>query len=164
MRSRAAVGNHPIHPTLVPIPIGAFFLAAVGDVAVSLGADPSFWYRLSQVCIGVGLLFAAAAAAAGAIDYFSVKMSGKAFRTATWHALLNLGVVILYAVSFFLRRHDAALSGSRWALAAGLAFAAFVMLAASGWLGGQLAFEHRVGVVERLTAVQQPRKNQRAVS
>ena len=35
MRSRAAIGNHPIHPMLVPLPIGAFFLALVGDVAYS---------------------------------------------------------------------------------------------------------------------------------
>ena len=26
MRSRAAIGNHPIHPAMVTLPIGAFFL------------------------------------------------------------------------------------------------------------------------------------------
>jgi uncharacterized membrane protein len=32
MKSKAAIGNHPIHPTLVPIPIGAFSLAILGDI------------------------------------------------------------------------------------------------------------------------------------
>jgi uncharacterized membrane protein len=164
MRSRAAIGNHPVHPMLVPIPIGAFFMALVGDL--SYGGDPSkaFWYDLSEVCIGVGIAAALIAAAAGAIDYFSVKMSGQAFRTATWHGLLNLLLVALYAVSFFLRRHGAAGSGSRWVVAAALAFAGFGLLAVTGWLGGKLAFEHRVGVLERLNIVPSRRKDERAAS
>lgn len=32
MRSRAAIGNHPIHPALVAIPIGAFFFVLVAGV------------------------------------------------------------------------------------------------------------------------------------
>jgi uncharacterized membrane protein len=31
MKSKTAIGNHPIHPTLVPIPIGAFFIALLDD-------------------------------------------------------------------------------------------------------------------------------------
>jgi len=31
MKSKAAIGNHPIHPMLAPIPIGAFFIALLGD-------------------------------------------------------------------------------------------------------------------------------------
>ena len=164
MRSRAAIGNHPLHPALVPIPIGAFFMALIGDLAYGGDASASFWYHLSSVCIAVGVLFAALAAVAGAVDYFSVKMSGQAFRTATWHGLLNLSLVILYAVSFFLRRHGAAMSGSRWTMAASLAFAGFGLLAISGWLGGRLAYEHRVGVIERLNAVPARRSNERAAS
>jgi uncharacterized membrane protein len=165
MRSRAAIGNHPVHPALVPIPIGAFFMALVGDIAYSADSGTGFWYDLSFVCIGVGLVAALLAATAGAVDYFSVKMSGQAFRTATWHGLLNLLLVGLYAASFFLRRHGAAASGSRWVIAAALAFAGFALLAVTGWLGGKLAFEHRVGVIERLTIVQSPpRKSERAAS
>jgi uncharacterized membrane protein len=32
MRGRAAIGNHPIHPALVAIPIGAFFVVLVDAV------------------------------------------------------------------------------------------------------------------------------------
>ncbi len=154
MKSKAAIGNHPIHPMLVPIPIGAFSLAFMGDLAFLRSSEGAFWHRFSSTCIAVGVVFALLAAAAGAVDYFSVKMSGRAFRTATWHALINLLVVVLYTISFFLRRHDATTAvPTRWPLAAALALAGFGLLAISGWLGGRLAYEHRVGVVERPSAV-----------
>ncbi len=34
MKSKAAIGNHPIHPMIVPIPIGAFFFAYEHRVGV----------------------------------------------------------------------------------------------------------------------------------
>jgi len=165
MRSRAAIGNHPIHPMLVPFPIGAFFLALIGDIAYSADAKTAFWYELSYVCIAVGISSALLAAVAGAIDYFSVKMSGKGFRLATWHALLNVLMLVLYTTSFFLRRHGAAASGSRWVVAAALGFLGFGLVAVTGWLGGSVAHEHRVGVIERLNIVKPaPHKNERAAS
>ncbi|HEY7112701.1 MAG TPA: DUF2231 domain-containing protein, partial [Thermoanaerobaculia bacterium] len=105
-------------------------------------------------------------AVAGAIDYFSVKMSGRAFRLATWHGLLNVLMVALYATSFFLRRHGAAAGGSRWVVAAALGFMGFGVLAVTGWLGGSIAHEHRVGVIERLNIVKKPapHKNERAAA
>jgi uncharacterized membrane protein len=148
MRSRAAIGNHPIHPMIVPIPIGAFTLALLGDILHTVSPEDPFWYEFSYACIGVGVLFALFAAVAGAIDYFGVRMSAKAFRIATVHALLNLTVVALYGVSLLLRRNDAAMGEDRWPYAFGLAALGFVLLGVSGWLGGKLAYEHRVGVIE----------------
>ena len=99
MKSKAAIGSHPIHPMLVPIPIGAFFLALVGDVLhTATPADP-FWYDFSFTCLGIGLIFAVLAAAAGAVDYLGVKMSSRAFHLASWHAVLNAAAVDA------LRRH-----------------------------------------------------------
>lgn len=148
MKSKAAIGNHPIHPMIVPIPIGAFTLALLGDILHTLGPEDPFWYGFSYACIGIGVLFALFAAAVGAVDYFGVRMSSKAFRIATVHALLNLGVVVLYGISFLLRRHEAALTEGRWPFAMGLALLGFGLLGVSGWLGGKLAYEHRVGVIE----------------
>lgn len=61
MKSRAAIGNHPVHPALVAIPIGAFFMALIGDIAHAT-THSDFWYQLSFVCIGVGVLTALLAA------------------------------------------------------------------------------------------------------
>ena len=147
MRSRAAIGNHPIHPMLVPIPIGAFFLALVGDFLHATSGEP-FWYRFSYVAIAIGIASAILSAVFGAVEYFGVRMSGRGRKVATWHALANVTVVVLYAVSFLLRRHGGALHTSRWPLAMGLAVVGFLLLGVSGWLGGQLSYEHKVGVIE----------------
>ncbi len=148
MKSQAAIGSHPIHPMLVPIPIGAFFLALFGDVMRMATPEDRFWYDFSYTCIGIGIAFAVLAAVVGAIDYIGVKMSGPAFRVATAHALVNVSVVVSYIVSFVLRRHDAALSGSHSPSALFFALLGFALLCVSGWLGGKIAHEHRVGVVE----------------
>ena len=57
MRSRAAIANHPLHPLLVTVPIGAFLVALVGDVAFILGGE-RVWFELSRAPIGIGIVFA----------------------------------------------------------------------------------------------------------
>ncbi len=150
MKSKAAIGSHPIHPMLVPIPIGAFFMALIGDVMHMAIPEDRFWYDLSFTCIGIGIVFAVIAAAAGAVDYIGVKMSARAFRIATTHAVLNVGVVMAYLVSFMLRRNGAALLDRRWVAPLLFSLLGIGLLGASGWLGGKLAYEHRVGVDEDL--------------
>jgi uncharacterized membrane protein len=149
MKSKAAIGTHPIHPAIVPLPIGAFSLALIGDVVHAYTREP-FWYRFAFICIGIGILTAIVAALFGMLDYFGVRMSRRGASIATTHMVLNLGVVALYAVNLLLRRDDAALLTSRWPFVFGLDVVAYVALGISGWLGGKLAYEHKVGVVERL--------------
>jgi uncharacterized membrane protein len=147
LKSRAALGNHPLHPAAVSLPIGAFFLAFVADVAHALTKSAVF-YAASHFAIGVGLVTALLAAVLGLIDYFGVTMSAAGRRLATIHMLINLAAVALYAVSWVLRRNDAALGTPRWPIAFGLAALPFLMLGVSGWIGGKMTFEHRIGVVE----------------
>jgi uncharacterized membrane protein len=147
MKSKAAIGNHPIHPMLVPLPIGAFSLVLVGDIAHASTRDP-FWYRFSTVAIGFGVTFALFAAAAGAVDYLRVEMGRRAQGLATWHAIAAVLAVGLYGASAVLRQSGAGVLTSRWWMAAGLSTAGFLLLAGAGWLGGKLAYEERVGVVE----------------
>jgi uncharacterized membrane protein len=147
MQSRAAVGRHPLHPALVTLPIGAFFLALVGDIAHLSTSDP-FWYHLSVVAITTGLIAAVPAAIAGLIDFLGVEMGEAATRKATLHLVLNVCALVAYAGSLALRWHDGALATGRFPVAMALAVAAFVTLGSSGWIGGQMVFEHRVGVAE----------------
>ena len=164
MRSKAAIGSHPIHPMLVPIPIGAFVVALIGDVLHLARPEDPFWYDLSYTCIGIGLIFALTAAVFGAIDYLGVKMSARAFRLATWHAVLNVTMSVAYAASFLLRRNHAALEPSRWPPAFGLALTGFGLICVSGWIGGKLAYEHRVGVLETPPAPSTRERAARAAS
>jgi len=146
MRSKAAIAGHPIHPMLVPLPIGAFFLALVGDLVHLSGRD-AFWYHLSFVAIGIGVVTALIAAVFGLIDLVGVPMGRSAHRLAITHAVLNVTIVVLYAVSWWMRRDDRALGNASFTPAFGIAVLAFLMLGVSGWLGGELSYRHRVGVL-----------------
>ena len=119
MRSRAAIGNHPLHPALVALPIGAFTLTVIGDFA-SQFTQQAFWYEFSRWCLLAGVLTALLAAVTGLIDYFGVRMSPAGRRLATFHMVLNLTGVALFAISLVLRWGDGALSNDRWPLAFGL--------------------------------------------
>src|SRR4051812_39119012 len=99
MDSKAAVGRHPIHPALIPIPIGAFVLALIGDILHTANGE-LFWYQFALYCIGIGILTALIAAVFGFVDFVSVPMSAAARRVGTIHLSLNLVAVVLYAVTF----------------------------------------------------------------
>ena len=113
MRSKAALGNHPLHPLLVTLPVGAFFLVLLGDIGSLMTKDP-FWYRFSFDCLAVGILSALVAASVGSIDYLTVKMSVPGRRLATIHMILNLSAVVLYIIDWWLRRHGGALGTNLW--------------------------------------------------
>jgi uncharacterized membrane protein len=147
MKSSAALGTHPLHPAVVPLPIGAFFLALVADVIHAMTKNPLF-YDFAEFAIGIGIVTALLAAVLGLIEYFGVNMSAAGRRLATIHMFVNVFAVVLYAISWMLRRNHAALGTARWPLALGLAVVPFLLLGFSGWLGGKMSYEHKIGVVE----------------
>jgi uncharacterized membrane protein len=147
MRSKAAVGTHPIHPALVPIPIGAFALTLIGDIAHAVTKAP-FWYAFAQVCMGIGIVTALVAAVAGLVDYLGVKMNARSRQLATIHLAVNVSAVLLYVLNWLLRMNDGALLNERWPLVFALEIVTFLGLGVSGWIGGSLSYEHHVGVVE----------------
>lgn len=150
MKSRAAIGNHPLHPAAVVIPIGSWFATLVGDLAY-MSTGGAFWYEFSYYTMMIGVGGALAAAVLGFIDYFGVKMSEAGYRVARTHMLLNLAITAGYALNLWLRQDGGALASAspgRWQLAFWLAILSYAALGMSGWLGGKLAYEHKVGVVE----------------
>lgn len=150
MKSKAAIGSHPLHPMFVVVPIGSWFVSLVGDVAYANTANV-FWYQFSFYTMLIGVIGALAAAVFGFIDYFGVRMSEAGFRKARIHMILNLCVTAAYVLNLWLRWDQGATADSgRWTLAFGLAILSFLALGVSGWLGGSMSFEHKVGVDEHL--------------
>ena len=135
------VAKHPIHPMLVALPIGLWVTALVFDIIYAATGRPSmrtaaFWN------VGAGVIGALLAAIPGFVDWLS--LTGRAARIGTYHMLLNLGAVALFAVNWFVRtRVDA---DSPWPLV--LSIVGVIGVAVSGWLGGELVYVHRVGVEE----------------
>lgn len=150
MKSKAAIGNHPLHPALVVIPIGSWFATLVGDIAYMANHDP-FWYQFSYWTMLIGLIGALTAAVFGFVDFFGVRMSEAGHRIAKIHMIINLVVSAAYAINLWLRHDNMALADlapGRWQAAFWLQILSFAALGVSGWLGGQMSYEHKIGVVE----------------
>ena len=144
MRSRAAIAGHPLHPAMVAIPIGAFTVTLVADVLAYL-TGPIPWGDVARYALIVGVVGALAAAVLGFIDFFGVRMSEAGYKVARLHMILNLVAVVLFAVSLWLRFNDP----DGWAVSAcTISTLAYFIIGGSGWLGGELVFKHKVGVVE----------------
>jgi uncharacterized membrane protein len=142
MRTPATIARHPIHPMLVPVPIGCWIFAFACDLAFVLGAGASLWFTLGFWTMIGGLVGALIAAVPGTIDMLSLRGAPK--KLALTHMALNLTVVVLYALNIGMRINGAEVAG----LPLAFSIAAIALLALSGWLGGHMVFVHRVGVDE----------------
>lgn len=139
MQGKATLAGHPIHPMLVPFPIGFFGGAVISDI-ITFAGHPDFWPRMSVALIGFGIIAALLAAVFGFVDYFTIPMEPPVKKTATTHMILNLVVVVIYVVAFLVRRGDP-VSGLGYLLT----FGGLILLVASGWYGGHLAYVGGVG-------------------
>ncbi len=146
MRSKAHFRGHPVHPALVHFPI-AFLIGAFGfDLAGYLAANPS-WWTIGYYLALLGVITALVAALPGFLDYFFTvppRSSGK--RRATWHMVLNLAVVALYAAALWIRGDSVTAPGPAVLVAEGVGT---VLLSISGYLGGILVARNQIGVDHR---------------
>ena len=89
--STAAIAGHPIHPMLVPLPIGFLVGVLLSDLAFWRTGD-AFWARASLWLVAAGVVTALLAAVFGLIDFGTIKRARA--HTAGWvHLLGNLTAV-----------------------------------------------------------------------
>lgn len=138
MRSKASIAGHPIHPMLVPIPIGLFVFALIADLASQVNGASDAWPTVALYCIGGGIVGALLAAPFGLIDLLSVHEE-RARKVGITHMVINLGVVALFLINFILR-----VQGVAGATPLVLTVVAILLLLVSGWLGGQMVFVYGV--------------------
>ena len=129
MRTPASIAGHPIHPMLVPIPIGLWIFSFVGDLFHAGGSADPAWTTLALYCMGGGIAGALLAALPGLVDLLSLPPGPRS--TAVKHMAINLTVVALYAINFWII----------W-----LSLIALGLLVISGWLGGKMVYEYGVAV------------------
>lgn len=140
MRTPASIAGHPIHPMLVPIAIGLWIFSLVADLIHASGNANPAWTTLAYYCMGGGIVGALLAAVPGLIDLVSLPEGPR--RTAIAHMVINLTVVALYAVNFWMRSESPQSPGKlMW-----LSIVAILLLVVSGWLGGKMVYELGVGV------------------
>ncbi|HEX7043389.1 MAG TPA: DUF2231 domain-containing protein [Burkholderiales bacterium] len=142
METRASIAGHPLHPMLVVFPIGLFVFSFVADL-IFLGTRNATWSDVAYYAMAGGILGGVAAAVPGALDLFSMPHS-RVRSIGVIHMLINLAVVVLYAINFWVRSGpEPASAGPIW-----LSAVAVVLLAVSGWLGGEMVYVHGAGVNE----------------
>ena len=142
-RSTAKIGGHPIHPMLIPFPIVCFIGTLVCDI-VFLQSGNHGWATASRILLGVGLVMAALAAVTGLTDFMGddrIRRMGDALK----HMLANVTAVVLEIVNFVLRLNNDDAIGSTGVY---LSAVVVLILAYSGWKGGELVFRHGVGVAD----------------
>ncbi|MEV4262431.1 DUF2231 domain-containing protein [Kribbella sp. NPDC049584] len=143
--------GHPLHPAVVAVPIGCWGASLVFDVASRIVADGAFLARGSRWLIALGVLGALVAAMLGFLDFFAIPPRTRAFRTATVHMSLNLGVTTSYTISYLLRNGAAPRVG--WGLIV-LSLVSLTALSVSGYLGGKLAYRFGVRVADETTQLE----------
>ena len=131
---------------MVHFPLAFLIGAFAFDVASRLVGNPSLWLTGGRLAL-LGVATALLAAIPGFLDYFFTvppKSSGK--RRATWHMVLNLLVVVLYAAAVLLRRGSQPVPVGAVLALEGVGT---VLLAISGYLGGVLITRNQIGVDHR---------------
>jgi uncharacterized membrane protein len=141
-RSYAAIADHPIHPMLVPLPIGAFVFLFLTDL-VYLATAGRFWADASYVLLIVGVITGAVAGLVGAMDYLSIDRAQN--RTGLIHAVGNAFVLLLGILNWALRVGDT--QDGVWPGGFVVTLIMVGLLGITGWMGGELSYRHRIGMI-----------------
>jgi uncharacterized membrane protein len=143
MESRTKLFGHPIHPMLIVFPIGLLATAVIFDIIYLVTGNPILatvsFYMIAAGAVG-GLL----AAIFGFIDWLALPNNSRAKNLGLWHGIGNFVIVVLFAISWFLRGGNANFIPGSLALL--LSFAGIGLALITAWIGGELVYRLGVGV------------------
>jgi len=145
MRTSANIGGHPIHPMLIPLPIGLWVFSFAADLIFMWRGNPA-WEQVAFYTLAGGCVGAALAAVFGLIDLLGVK-DNRIFRTGLIHAGCNVVSLVIFAASWYLRTTSGSqMLGANSKIPFVLSLVGVAVLGAAGWFGGELVFRYGVGV------------------
>src|SRR5437867_5902534 len=136
MASRASIGGHPIHPMLIPFPIGLLVFSLIADLIYLWRGNPVWENYIAFYTLLGGIVGAAAAAVPGLIDWATLT-DPAAVKVANWHARVNITGLMIFIASFYLRTTSGGgLITSMPRLPIILSIIGVLGLTIAGWLGG----------------------------
>ena len=135
--------GHPVHPILVPFPIGLLTTSVIFDIAYMITGGR--WAVISFWMIAAGVIGGLLATVFGLIDWRAIPSGTRAKSVGLLHASTNSLMVALFAISWLLRLEA---PGEPGAVAIVLSFAGVSLISFGGYLGGELVFRMGVGVSE----------------
>ncbi|HXF60212.1 MAG TPA: DUF2231 domain-containing protein [Caldilineaceae bacterium] len=143
MESRAKAFGHPIHPMLIVLPLGLFIAAVIFDILYYITGNATL-AAVAYYDIAAGILTGLLAAIFGLWDWLAIPGGTRAKSVGLWHGAGNVVIVLLFAISWWLRRGEPDFVPSIWAFI--LALVGVGLGALTGWLGGELVYRLRVAV------------------
>lgn len=139
--SKVAFWGHPLHAMTVAFPVALTFCTFGADALYLLSGD-LFWARAGVWAAGTAFLFGLAAAATGTTELLMVR--GIRIRAPAWtHAVIAVLLLSLLGANWGYR-----MGGYEEAvLPYGILLSGFnvLLVAATGWHGGKLVFDYRLG-------------------
>ena len=142
MESKAKLFGHPIHPMLIPFPLGLLGMAVIFELLAIFAGQESLG-EAARPMIAAGIITGLLAAIFGAIDWAAIPSGTRAKSIATAHGLGNVIIVVLFAVAWWLRRD---VPGPASGLPLALEIIGVLGALVTGWLGGELVDRLGVGV------------------
>src|ERR1041384_8597810 len=130
MESKVKLFGHPVHPMLIVFPLGLLAMAIVFDM-IHLATANGYWSEISYWMIAAGVVTGLLAAPFGLIDWLAIPSGTRAKRVGAIHGVGNVVVVLLYALSWYMRMPSPQ-SPSTPAFA--LAFTGGALALFTGWL------------------------------
>lgn len=149
MLAKARIAKHPIHPMLVPFPIGLLGFSFICDL-VGLSTRNPLWPVFAAYAMAAGILAALATALPGLIDLVALHRQ-PVKKLGIYHMSCNLAVVVLFVADLWWRLSIPFSKGQVLLSAGGI-----VLLMVSGWLGGELVYVHRTAVDETTLPHEEP--------
>lgn len=144
MQGKARLLGHSVHQMLVVFPLGLLATAVVFDL-IHIGTGRPLMAVVCFWMMAAGLVGGLLAAPFGWIDWTSIPKGTRAKSVGLTHGLGNVLVLLLFVVSWLLRRPapeaPAMLAHALSFLGAGLALF-------TAWLGGELVARLGVGVYD----------------
>lgn len=142
MESKSKFLGHPLHPILVVVPLGMLSASLFFDLRAKLRKNPDD-AKVSRALIGGGVLSGVVAALPGLWDYLHIPSGTRAKAIGTAHGAGNIVMLLLFALSWKLRRPNETQPSTR---AVALSVLAATLSGLTGWLGGELVYRLGVGV------------------
>lgn len=140
--SKLAIHGHPIHPMLIHFPVAALIGVIGTDIAYVLTQD-DFWARASLWLVGIGTLGGWVSGAIGLLDLIIVQQIRRLI-TAWCHGILAVMMLSLATLNWLLRLGQPEAALYPWGIY--LSLLSGVMISLTSFLGGQLVYDHAVGV------------------
>ncbi len=143
--------EHPLHPVLTDVPIGAWTVAILLDLIALIFNVPNLGLA-NDIIIGFGVLAALATIATGLMDWMDVDPPELA--VGVFHALVNTLGTLLFAISFFWRW------SANWSITLDkfiLSLIGYGLIMVGGYLGGTLVY--RMGTMINRNAYRSGPKN-----